>query len=121
MSAYPAVTTSCCPRCGGACESNWITITLRRTSSEYAILRNVPAEICQLCGETQFSMPTSLRMLASLQSRRPGYDIVLVPIYDYLPSSWLNVERRRIRNYPVSAVYDTVLIRRRLCLYYHIS
>ena len=83
MSAFPAVAPSYCPRCGGACESNWITITLRRTSSEFAILRNVPAEICQMCGETQFSMPTSLRMLASLQTTRPPDDLVLVPVYDF--------------------------------------
>jgi YgiT-type zinc finger domain-containing protein len=83
MSAQAAVNPTCCPRCGGACEPNWITITLRRTSSEFAILRNVPAEICQLCGETQFSMPTSLRMLASLQTTRPPDDVAVVPVYDF--------------------------------------
>jgi len=83
MSAHPAVSPSRCPRCGGACESNWITITLRQTSSEFAILRNVPAEICQLCGETQFSMPTSLRMLASLRNTRPPDDVVVVPVFDF--------------------------------------
>jgi len=83
MSAHSAVLPSCCPRCAGACESNWITITLRRTSSEFAILRNVPAEICQLCGETQFSIPTSLRMLAALHTTRPPDDVVLVPVYEF--------------------------------------
>jgi YgiT-type zinc finger domain-containing protein len=68
------------------CESNWITVTLRRTSSEFAILRNVPAEICQVCGETQFSMPTSLQMLSSLQTTRPPDDVVVVPVYDFPPS-----------------------------------
>jgi len=83
MSAHPAASPSCCPRCGGACEFNWITVTLRRTTSEFAILRNVPAEICQLCGETQFSMPTSLRMLASLQTTHAPDDLVIVPVYDF--------------------------------------
>lgn len=83
MSAHPAVIPSRCPRCGGACESNWITITLRRTASEFAILRNVPAEICQLCGETQFSMPTSMRMLASLQTTRMPDEVAVVPVYDF--------------------------------------
>ena len=85
MSPYPAVDASLCPRCGGACESNWITITMRRTASEFAILRNVPAEICQLCGETQFSMPTSLQMLASLQNAHTPDDVALVPVYDFAP------------------------------------
>ncbi|HLJ56026.1 MAG TPA: YgiT-type zinc finger protein [Chthonomonadaceae bacterium] len=83
MSAHPAVSPSRCPRCGGICESNWITITLRRTASEFAILRNVPAEICQLCGETQFSMPTSMRMLASLQTTRLPDEVAVVPVYDF--------------------------------------
>jgi YgiT-type zinc finger domain-containing protein len=83
MSAQLAVVPSCCPHCGGACESNRITITLRRTSNEFAMLRNVPAEICQLCGETQFSIPTSLRMIASLQPARPPDDVMVVPVYDF--------------------------------------
>ncbi len=83
MTAHQAVLPSCCPRCGGVCEFNWITISMRRTASEFAILRNVPAEICQQCGETQFSMPTSLRMLASLQAARPPDDVVVVPVYDF--------------------------------------
>jgi YgiT-type zinc finger domain-containing protein len=87
MSAHLAVVPSCCPHCGGACESNWITLTLRRTSSEFAILRNVPAEICQLCGETQFSIPTSLRMLASLQPTRLPDDVMVVPVYDFSPTA----------------------------------
>ena len=86
MPAFPAVETSRCPRCGGTCEANWITITMRRTVSEFAILRNVPAEICQLCGETQFSMPTSLSMLASLQTSRTPDDVALVPVYDFSPT-----------------------------------
>lgn len=86
MPAYPASVPSCCPRCGGTCEPKWINVTLRRTTSEFAILRNVPAEICQVCGETQFSMPTSLQMLTSLQATRQPDDVVVVPVYDFSPA-----------------------------------
>ena len=76
-----------CTRCSGECESSIITLTLRRTSSEFAIFRNVPAEICQLCGETQFSMPTTVNLIASLQANHAPDDMAVVPIYDFRPTS----------------------------------
>ena len=83
MSAEPAILTSCCPRCSGVCEAKRVTITLRRASSEFAILRSVPSDVCQVCGETQFSITTSLKMLAALHTTRPPDDVVLVPVYEF--------------------------------------
>ncbi len=72
-----------CTKCNGECEQSNITLTLRRTSSEFAIFRNVPAEICQICGETQFSMPTTLNLITSLQAKNAPDDVAIVPVYDF--------------------------------------
>lgn len=74
---------SYCLHCGGSCLVNGITLTLKRNASEYAIVRNVPAEVCQVCGESQFTLPTSIGMLTTIGPSRKPDDFMIVPIYDF--------------------------------------
>lgn len=71
-----------CRFCGGDCESQMITLTLRRSKYSFAVIRNVPAEVCQNCGESLFSVSTAGRLLSTIQSSRTPDEVALVPIYD---------------------------------------
>lgn len=73
---------STCQICGGGCETQSITLTLRRSKFAFAVIHNVPADVCQQCGESQFSVPTAGRLLAALHSDRAPDDMALLPIYD---------------------------------------
>ena len=83
ISPVIAATATQCSKCKGECEHSNVTLTLRRTMSEFAIFRNVPAEICQICGEMQFSMPTTLNLITSLQANNAPDDVAVVPVYDF--------------------------------------
>jgi YgiT-type zinc finger domain-containing protein len=78
---------SVCPECGGDCEPQLVTLTLRRTKSGFAVVRNVPAEVCQCCGESQFSLSTTGRLMTALQTDRAPDDVVLIPVYDLAASA----------------------------------
>src|SRR5258707_6739106 len=78
--------SSLCPCCGGECTQQSITLPLRRSPHTYVIMRNVPAEVCQTCGETQFSMPTTMRMMATMHTDRKPDDFIITPIYDFAPA-----------------------------------
>ena len=71
-----------CPHCGGACELQSITLTLPRCDVAFAVVRNVPAEICQTCGEAQFTIQTTGRLMGVLEPTRTPDDVVIVPVYD---------------------------------------
>jgi len=59
-----------------------ITLTLRRSPALFAVIRNVPADVCQVCGEAQFTVPTTLRLLAAVRAEAAPSEVVLTPIYD---------------------------------------
>lgn len=73
---------SACLHCGGRCEPQLITLTLRRSQTNFVFVRNVPADVCQICGEAQFSMLTTNRMMAALHTDRAPDEIAIIPIYD---------------------------------------
>lgn len=75
-------TASLCQHCGGRCEPQLITLTLRRSQYSFAVVRNVPADVCETCGESLFSVLTTSRMLATLNENRTPDEIALIPIYD---------------------------------------
>ena len=79
----PSSILSLCPCCGGECTHQSITLPLRRSPQTYVIMQNVPAEVCQNCGETQFSMQTSMRMMATISTDRKPDDFTIIPIYDF--------------------------------------
>lgn len=75
-------TATQCQQCGGICKPQLVTLTLRRSHYGFALVRNVPADVCQHCGESQFSMTTTGQMLARLQADRAPDDVAVIPIYD---------------------------------------
>ncbi len=46
------------------------------------VVRNIPAEVCQVCGEPQFSVPTAGHLVAAIQPGLEPTGHVLVPMYD---------------------------------------
>ncbi len=81
--ASPCVVATLCQHCGGDCEPQRITLTLRRAQFGFAVMRNVPADVCQNCGESQFTIPTTGALITALQSKRTPDEIALIPIYDF--------------------------------------
>src|SRR5262249_37057619 len=43
--AHPRVSPAPCQQCGGECEPQLITLTLRRSQYSFAVVRNVPADV----------------------------------------------------------------------------
>ena len=74
---------SACGSCGGACESQRIALTLRRAASAFVLIRDVPAEVCQECGETFFSLWTAKQLMGALQLQHAPDSMAVMPIYDY--------------------------------------
>ena len=72
-----------CPQCGGECEPQRVTLPLKRSLYGFVLIRNVPAEVCQRCGEAQFSLPMTNQMMNALHSGRTPDEIALIPIYDF--------------------------------------
>lgn len=76
-----AVATKQCS-CGGACENRNISFTLRRSATAFVMFQNVPAEVCSLCGEPQFSLATSEKMMVMLHTRSNPDSVIVIPVYD---------------------------------------
>jgi YgiT-type zinc finger domain-containing protein len=72
-----------CQRCGGECESQLITLTLRCSQYSFAVVRNVPADVCQNCGESLFTVPTAGRLIAALHANHTPDEVALIPIFDF--------------------------------------
>ena len=72
-----------CPHCGGDCAPQSITLPLRRSQYGFALMRNVPADVCQNCGEAQFSLLTSRHLMAALSANRTPDEVAVIPIYDF--------------------------------------
>ncbi len=68
--------------CGGSCAQIVMTITLPGRNAPAAIVRNVPAEVCQTCGETQFSIPVTVKLMALLKGSQAPEDVAIVPVYN---------------------------------------
>lgn len=79
---HPPMSQTLCPHCGGVCEPQVISLTLRRSQFSFAVVRNVPADVCQNCGESQFSIAITQRLIAVLQAGRTPDEVALIPIYD---------------------------------------
>jgi hypothetical protein len=72
----------CCAVCGEPCEEKTITLSLPCAASGLAVIRNVPAEVCPICGEARFSLRTTGRLMAVVRSKQPPDEVAVVPIYD---------------------------------------
>ena len=80
---YDTAQAIVCCSCGGMCEANHITLTLRRATNTFVLVRNVPAEVCQECGEAQFSLWAAGQLTSALQLRHAPDDVAILPIYDF--------------------------------------
>lgn len=68
--------------CGGQYQFVTIVLTLPDAHLPRAVVRNVPAEICDCCGETLFSMPITIRLMQILHGNTQPDDVLLTPVYD---------------------------------------
>jgi hypothetical protein len=59
-----------------------MSLALPRCATGLADIRNVPAEVCPVCGETRFSLRTTGRLMALFRGAEPPDDVAVVPIYD---------------------------------------
>ena len=55
---------------------------LRRSEVGFVLLQNVPADVCQVCGEPQFSIATTGQLMSTLSPDRLPDDVAVVPVYD---------------------------------------
>lgn len=80
---HDVATASACGSCGGTCEARRIALTLRRTASTFVLIRDVPADVCQECGEMFFSLWTATQLVTALQLKHAPDSMAVMPIYDY--------------------------------------
>jgi hypothetical protein len=71
-----------CSHCGEICEERHISLALPRSNSGLAVVRNVPAEVCRACGDTQFSIHTSVRIANMFKNDHKPESVAQVPIYN---------------------------------------
>jgi len=73
---------STCAVCGGLCDERAVSLALPSSASGYALFRNVPAEVCTVCGETRFTLSTTGRVLAAMRRASHPDAVAVVPVYD---------------------------------------
>src|ERR1051326_4175912 len=71
-----------CPHCGGECAPQTISMMLRRSADGFVLLQNVPADVCENCGEPQFSIATTGKVMSALNTERMPDDLAVVPVYN---------------------------------------
>lgn len=72
-----------CTYCGGNCHPTRINFTVTRSANSFALIRDVPAEVCQDCGEPQFALTVAQRISSTVNREQAPDDIAIVPIYDF--------------------------------------
>ncbi len=80
---YETAPATVCSACGGLCEAHHITLTLRRAANTFVLVRNVPADVCQDCGDSQFTLPVASQLISALRMDHAPADVAFVPIYDF--------------------------------------
>jgi YgiT-type zinc finger domain-containing protein len=71
------------PGCPGTEELKPQVYTARR-KGQLIVFRNVPAWVCNFCGETVFALETSRRLEQLIEA--PGQPVGLVPLYEFSPA-----------------------------------
>lgn len=70
-----------CHFCGGKL-SERMTTFLYEDDGQVWIIRNVPAFVCEQCGEKEYTQETTHRVLTFLKHPSRPADILHVPTYD---------------------------------------
>ncbi|HLI49371.1 MAG TPA: YgiT-type zinc finger protein [Chthonomonas sp.] len=72
-----------CPFCGGECRPEEVTLPLCREKNTYVIVQEIPAEVCQECGEILFSVSTAAALLGLLNGKNLPIGTNQVPVYRF--------------------------------------
>lgn len=72
-----------CPFCGGECRPEEVTLPLCREKNTYVIVQEIPAEVCQECGEILFSVSTTAALLGLLNGQNLPIATNQVPVYRF--------------------------------------
>ena len=70
-----------CPYCGSECFDHRINLTLRRSAEEFVVIRDVDAEVCECCGESQFTLETTGKIMSLLHGDGDPDSYTLIPVY----------------------------------------
>ena len=73
-----------CPVCFDGQLEHRLVDKWMRQGEHWVLFRNVPALVCDLCGDTAFSQETTERLLTALHSHSPESRTreIFVPVYD---------------------------------------
>lgn len=70
-----------CYFCGGKLKEQ-LTTFLHEENGQVWVVRNVPAYVCEQCGEKEYSRATTKRLLSLLKQPPRPAEILHVPAYD---------------------------------------
>jgi YgiT-type zinc finger domain-containing protein len=73
-----------CYFCGGELVAQMTTF-VHEAHGEVQVIRNVPAYVCQQCGEREYTQETTHQLLTFLQQPPQPVEILQVPAYDLKP------------------------------------
>ena len=73
-----------CYFCGGELAAQMTTF-VHEAQGEVQIVRNVPAYVCQQCGEKEYTQETTHQILLFLQHPPRPAAVLQVPAYDLTP------------------------------------
>jgi len=82
MKGRGRVTEECCPICGGALQSATVTHAEQDERGRFYIFQNVPALICQECGEYLLAAETVGKLDELSKSGLPTKKVE-TPVYDF--------------------------------------
>ncbi|CAN2041241.1 YgiT-type zinc finger domain-containing protein [Candidatus Magnetomoraceae bacterium gMMP-15] len=71
-----------CVLCGGKIEKKKVTF-IYDYDENYIVIKNVPAEICELCGERTYSPETTDRLIMFANNQFKPLKEIEIPLFDY--------------------------------------
>lgn len=71
-----------CYFCGGEVSERKVTVDYRWGEDFVAVLRKVPAGVCQVCGEQYFKAEIVKEMEKTVQSREEAKEFIHVPVHE---------------------------------------
>ena len=69
-----------CHFCGGTVAEKKITVDYRWGATMVTVIKNVPAGVCQICGEQYFKAPIVKAMERVARSKKKPKEILKVPV-----------------------------------------
>ena len=72
-----------CHFCGGRVTEKKVTFDYRWGEEFIAVLKNVPAGVCQACGEQYYKAEIVKRMEKAVQSRKKVKEFIRVPVLEF--------------------------------------